>query len=640
MAEVRFSGVFHAVFTARAQATPDVCAIACDGVTVTYGELDARANGIARLLIARGLRPGQRVVAALPRGTDLIASALGIWKAGGVYLPIDVEDTSARAADIIAGSGAAMVVGDVGTSAGGALERVDPADAADYAGDDPGVPVGPGDPAYVIHTSGSSGRPKGVVVGHAGLANLIAAQRDALDIGPGDRVLQFAAATFDASIAEFTLALANGAILHVPTRDALTPGEPLATVLARDGVTHAILVPSVLARITPRRFSELRVLGVAGEECPADLVRAWAGDHPLLNLYGVTECSVWSTYARTGPDDVTGPGAGDTRVPIGLPVRGTQVRVVDEGLRPVAAGTPGELLIGGAGVAHGYLDRPELTAERFVTAAIPGDTASRDALTPADDTAPDRWYRTGDLVCTRTDGQLEFLGRIDDQVQIRGRRIEPGEIEAALTQLADVRQAAVVAHRTPGGEPRLVAYVVAAEGTTVRERDVRTDLASRLPAYLVPSAVVALPALPLTPHGKTDRKALAALAPASRPEAVGAESPAAEPPAATGGAPAREAGAEAYDAEAALEGRLAVLIARTLELPRMDAADNFFDHGGDSLAAADLLSHVQREYGVHLSLGAFFMDPTAEGLARQLADASAAAYATPANPAPTSRAGA
>jgi amino acid adenylation domain-containing protein len=475
--------------------------------------------------------------------------------------------------------------------------------------------VGPEDPAYIIHTSGSSGRPKGVVVGHAGLANLIEAQRDVLDIRQGDRVLQFAAVTFDASIAEFTLALANGATLHVHSRDDLTPGEPLATVLRRDGVTHAILVPSVLARVTPRRFPALRVLGVAGEECPADLVRAWADKHTLLNLYGVTECSVWSTYARTRAADHAAP---DSRVPIGLPVRGTLVRVVDENLAPVPAGVPGELLVGGAGVAHGYLDQPELTAERFVSAVALHHAAADDTVLEAE-----RWYRTGDLVTARADGALEFLGRIDDQVQVRGRRIEPGEIEAALTGLPDVGQGAVVAHRTPGGDTRLVAYVVAAPDRTVAERDVRTALASRLPDYLVPSAVVVVDGLPLTRHGKTDRAALAAL---PLPGRANADTGIGQSPVRSG-MPLEAS----HAAEVVLEDALAALIARTLGMAEVTAADNFFDLGGDSLSAADLLSHVQRVYGVHVGLGAFFMDPTAEGLARQLTDAAVTATANAAD---------
>ncbi|GCD96979.1 non-ribosomal peptide synthetase [Embleya hyalina] len=580
---------FHSLVAAVARDAPATVAVSTAGGPVTYAELDAGSNRIARLLLARGLRPGERVVVGLPRGAALVTCALGIWKAGGVYVPVDVDDASRRTVDIVTECGAALVLWSSDTtpppSTVGRRLVVDPDDAAAHPADDPGLIVSAEDAAYVIHTSGSSGRPKGVVVGHAGLANLAHAQREVLDIGAGDRVLQFAAVTFDASIAEFTLALAHGASLCVYPREELTPGEPLAGVL-RESITHAIVVPSVLAVLTPERFPRLRLLGVAGEDCPAELVHAWAGRHRLTNLYGVTECAVWSTYAPARVEE--------GRVPIGRPVAGTAVRVVDPDLRPVPPGAPGELLLGGVGVAQGYLDRPELTAERFV-----GPLGGADGV--------GRWYRTGDLVRELSDGSLLHLGRLDDQVQIRGQRVEPGEVEAALTALPGIRQAIVVAHAARGEDRRLVAYVVPEPGHSPVERDTRRALSERLPTHLVPSIVVTVDAVPLTAHGKADRAALAARVPPPRPAA-----------AADDRSDHRCDDGVAPDGVSERAAIVAALMAEVLHLPAIGIHDNFFDQGGHSLSAADLLSHVHRRFGVHVGLGAFFIDPTADGLAEHL----------------------
>ncbi|MGW1991443.1 non-ribosomal peptide synthetase [Embleya sp. NPDC001921] len=583
---------FHSLVSAVACNAPETVAVSAGKHSVTYAELDANSNRIARLLLARGLERGGRVVVGLPRGADLITCALGIWKAGGVYLPVDVDDNSRRTADIIAESGAALVLrsSDASTAPLPVHPRlvVDPEDAGSHPADDPGITITAQDAAYVIHTSGSSGRPKGVVVGHAGLANLAHAQREALDIHAGDRVLQFAALTFDASIAEFTLALAHGATLCVYPREDLTPGEPLAGVL-RESITHAIVVPSVLAVLTPEHFPRLRLLGVAGEDCPAELVHAWADRHRLANLYGVTECAVWSTYAPARIED--------GRVPIGRPVLGTAVRVVDPDLKVVPVGTVGELLLGGVGVAHGYLDQPRLTAERFV----------EHLSEPPEDVR--RWYRTGDLVRELSDGSFLYLGRLDDQIQIRGQRVEPGETETALTALPEVRQATAVAHGEPGGDRRLVAFIVAEPGHTPIERDVRRALSERLPAHLVPSTVVVLDAIPLTPHGKADRAALA-----TRPLPLRVAPPPDDRSHDPGDPGERDSASERARIVAAL-------IAEVLDIPAIGIHDNFFDQGGHSLNAADLLSHVHRRFGVHVGLGAFFTDPTADGLAEQLGDA-------------------
>ncbi|WP_067449799.1 non-ribosomal peptide synthetase [Actinomadura macra] len=509
------------LFDRQVIARPDGIAVLPGGVSgaepLTYRELDARANRLARVLAARGVGPESVVGVALPRTPEAVVAVLAVVKAGGAYLPVDAAYPADRIAFMVADSGARLVIGDKGTAerlpelAVPVLRVDDPeviramaaADPAPVKDADRVSPLSVGNTAYVIYTSGSTGHPKAVAVAHSGLAALLATQVERLDVTPESRVLQFASPSFDASVWEMATALLTGATLVVADRDALAPGTPLVETIAASGVTHVLLPPPVLATLPPGSLPSVTSLVVGGDATSGELAAAWAPGRRMINAYGPTETTVIASMS--GP--LTGDG---TPPPIGRAITDARVYVLDHALRPVPAGVPGELYVAGPGLARGYLRRHGWTATRFVACPFgrPGE----------------RMYRTGDVVVATPDGELLFRGRADDQVKIRGFRIEPGEVEAALESHPGVAQAVVLARETPAG-PRLVGYVVPRESTgggpgrTVRDgeidlssgvmaADVRAHAARRLPDYMVPSAVMSLDRLPLTASGKVDRAAL------------------------------------------------------------------------------------------------------------------------------------
>ncbi|RSD12022.1 non-ribosomal peptide synthetase [Amycolatopsis eburnea] len=450
---------------AQAERTPDAAALVSEDGTLTFAELNARANRLARLLAERGAGPERVVGVRLPRSVALVVTELAVAKTGAAFLPVDPGYPAERIRFM--------------------LEDADPVFVVDAELDTPGYPdanlgrpVDPDTPAYVIYTSGSTGRPKGVVVTHRGLASFSAAEIAHCDVRAGDRVLAFSSPSFDASILELCLSLPAGAALVVPPEGPLL-GDQLADVLGRQGITHALLPPVALATVPDVALPGFRTLLVGGDACPAELVARWAPGRRMINAYGPTEATVVTSWS--GPLE---PGG---TPPIGRPIPNTEVHVLDAALRPVPIGTPGELYVSGPGLARGYLDRPGLTADRFVASPFgaPGT----------------RMYRTGDVVRWTAAGELTFAGRADEQVKIRGFRVELGEIEAALRQHPDVREAVVVA-REIEGHKRLVAYVVG------EVAELRAYLGDALPDYLVPSVFVPLAAVPVTANGKVDRAAL------------------------------------------------------------------------------------------------------------------------------------
>ncbi|MGV9360692.1 amino acid adenylation domain-containing protein, partial [Amycolatopsis sp. NPDC003731] len=528
---------------AQAARTPDAVAVVSREERLTFAELDVRADRLARLLAARGAGPERIVALALPRSVEIVVAQLAVLKTGAAYLPVDPDYPAERIAFMLADAKPVVVVTKPGTPlpVGDALVL----DGSEAHG--PATPLGRSvpltAPAYVIYTSGSTGTPKGVVVTHAGLASFASAEIAHFDVRPGDRVLQFSSPSFDASVLELCMALPAGAALVVPPPGPLL-GEHLAAVLREEGVTHALVPPVAMASVPDVALPAFRTLVVGGEACPADLVARWAPGRRMINAYGPTETTVVATWS-----DPLEPGA---TPPIGRPIRNTRVRVLDTALRPVPIGAAGELYVAGAGLARGYLDRPGLTASRFLADPFgaPGE----------------RMYRTGDLVRWRADGTLEFLGRADDQVKIRGFRIEPGEIVAVLRKHPQVRDAAVVAD----GQ-RLIAYVVGEAGTGLREH-----VAAALPAHFVPAAFVRLDALPLTANGKLDRRAL----------------PASATPAET---------AEYAAPETETEEVLAAIWAEALDLDRVGVEDNFFALGGDSLRSLRITSMTKSAFDVEIT---------------------------------------
>ncbi|HXM58370.1 MAG TPA: amino acid adenylation domain-containing protein, partial [Candidatus Dormibacteraeota bacterium] len=569
-------GTLWELFAARAAASPDAVALVFEDREVTYAGLAERAADLAGRLAARGVGPERVVGVALPRSIDQVVAMLAVARAGGAHLPLDPEYPPERLRFVLGDARPVAVVTDPT-----ALEaRPGLAGWSPLLLDEPlarSAPLGPpprvAGAAYVIYTSGSTGRPKGVVVSHAGIWSMAAAMAEGWGVDERSRFLQFASPSFDAAVAEILTALLGGAALVLAPAHRLVPGEALAELLRAQRVTHVILPPSVLA-------VQLEAAGLpggvtvvsAGEAFPPDLVRRLARGRRLYNAYGPTETTVCASLSGTLSED----GA----APIGRPIANARTLVLDRGLRPVPPGVVGELYVAGAGLARGYLGRPALTAERFV----------------ADPFGPpgSRLYRTGDLASWSAAGELAFRGRADDQVKVRGHRIEPGEVEAALAAHPAVAGAAVVARDDGAARRSLAGYVVARPGAALDPAELRRFLAARLPSYLVPAALVELPALPLTPGGKLDRRALPAPAAGARP---------------TAGAPARSVQEEI----------LCWLAADVLGVPSVVRDDDFFALGGHSLAAARLSARVRTTLGRDLPVRAVFEAPTVAGMAGRLA---------------------
>ncbi|WP_189974489.1 non-ribosomal peptide synthetase, partial [Streptomyces avidinii] len=566
------------LFEAQVALAPDAVAVVADDAALTYAELDARANRLARLLTSRGVGAESVVGVCLERGAELMVALLAVAKAGGAYMPIDPAYPVDRIAYMLKDAGPVAVLASSATAAAvpGSVVLVDgPETVAELAVLSDGPQAGPAarveSPAYVIYTSGSTGRPKGVLVSHAGVSSLVAGHMRYLGVGAGSRVGQFASAGFDTFGWEWMMALLTGATLVVIPQDRRL-GEALPVFLAEQGVTHVTLPPAVLATLDEGSIGADVVLVTAGEACPPEVMARWARGHELFNSYGPTETTVDATLSLCDP--ATG------EVAIGTPVLNTRVFVLDESLAPVPVGVAGELYVAGAGLARGYLGRPGLTAERFVANPFGGPG--------------ERLYRTGDRACWTADGKLVFAGRTDDQVKIRGFRIEPGEIENVVGSHPQAAQAAVVVREDTPGEKRLVAYVVPVAGAPTDLPELITRLAAeRLPEYMVPAAVVVLDALPLTVNGKLDRKAL----------------PTPEERTAAGRGPADMR-----------EEILCGVFAQVLGVESVGVDDDFFALGGHSLLAVRLASRVRAVLGVNLDIRVLFDAPTVAALAARLAD--------------------
>ncbi|MFH9197777.1 amino acid adenylation domain-containing protein [Streptomyces anulatus] len=570
------------LFEARAARAPEAVALVGGGVELTYGELDARADRLARRLAAeQGVGPESVVAVFMERTPELIVAILAVLKAGGAYLPVDPQYPvqrivhtldDARPVCLLTTSLCAPAVPEGCEVPLLVLDGPEPPEARDARAGDRPPPPRPQQAAYIIYTSGSTGRPKGVVVSHGGFANL-SASHARFGVEPGHRVAQFASVGFDNFCSEWTLALLSGAALVIVDQDRRL-GAELAAFLTDQRVTHATLPPAALATMPDGAIGTDVVLEVGGEACPPEVVERWSPGRVMFNTYGPTETTVDATSWRCRP------GLGSGTVPIGAPIANTRAYVLDGSLGPVPVGVVGELYVAGAGLARGYLGRPGLTAERFVACPFgePGE----------------RMYRTGDRVRWRADGNLEFVGRTDDQVKIRGFRIEPGEVSAVVAGHPGLRQAAVVVREDAPGDSRLVAYAVPAtdSGRTPDEAalaaEVRAFAAERLPGYMVPAAVVVLPELPLTLNGKLDRAAL----------------PAPHYTAGTGRGPAT-----------AREATLCAAFADVLGLPSVTADDDFFALGGHSLLATRLVNRLRAELGADVPLRALFESPTPAGLA-------------------------
>ncbi|BFV55962.1 non-ribosomal peptide synthetase [Kitasatospora sp. CMC57] len=559
----------------HARRTPTAVAVEHGPQQLTYAELDTRANRLAHHLIGLGAASGVLVGVCLERGIDRIVTLLAILRTGAAYVTLDASYPADRLAFIAEDAALPLLVTEPGL-----LDRLPATSAAlvlldgvpDGPDTAPVVTVRPADAAYVIYTSGSTGRPKGVVCTHAGLTDLCAWKVREFDLGTGDRASQLSTPGFDSSVVELWPLLAAGGTACLPDSRLLEDAEALTQWIADSGITVCFMptprLEAVLDDLTERPGA-LRLIYVGG-----DTLRRWpAPDSPfrLNNQYGPTEFTVAATAADLGPEPV--PGA---LPPIGRPNDNTRLYVLDRHLAPVPVGATGELYLAGAGLARGYLDRPGLTAERFVACpyGAPGE----------------RMYRTGDLVRLRPDGQLAFAGRADQQVKIRGLRIELGEIEALLTRHPDVTQVALDLHQGPGDRKDLVAYLTG--NRRLDPAELRRHAAQWLPDYMVPTVFVQLDALPLTPNGKLDRRAL------PTPEL-----------------PARQAGRGPRNAR---EELLCGIFADLLGLESVGIDESFFDLGGHSLLVTRLISRVRAVIGAELTVKAVFEAPTIADLVNQL----------------------
>ncbi|BBH13306.1 non-ribosomal peptide synthetase [Chromobacterium haemolyticum] len=563
---------FAALFARSAADHPDAIALQHGARTLSYRELDDQANRLAHYLRELGIDRETPVGLCLDRSPEQIIAMLAIFKAGGAYLPLDPDYPRERLAYILNDAMPAALLTRAALTEQlpvhwARVVELDTEQPMWQAQPEQALPLldSPDQLAYLIYTSGSTGQPKGVAVTHRGIGALARAQSRRFDISPGARVLQFASSSFDAAFSEVAMTLLSGACLVTAPAAELTPGAALADLLARQKISHLTMPPSALALMPDGGIPPHCGLIVAGEACPAAQVRRWSAGRTMLNAYGPTEATVCATMSGQMRDDEP--------ADIGAPLPGVQVYVLDDALRPLPPGVEGELYLAGGGLARGYLGRPALSAERFVANPF-GPAGSR-------------LYRSGDLARLRADGSLDYLGRTDEQLKLRGYRIEPGEIEHLLTQQAGVSQAVVRLREDLPGIKQLVAYVVSRAGLQADGAALRAALAELLPDYMVPAAVVPLERLPLTPNGKVDKQALPA------PDFDDAD---------------------AGEARNWLEKTLAKLYVEVLGVSRAGLGQGFFDLGGDSISAILLVSRA-RAHGLQFSPQDVFDHPSIERLA-------------------------
>ncbi len=547
----------------QASRTPDAVAVRGEDVALTYRELLEDAEHVAAHLRSLGVGSGTMVGLFLERSPDLVVGMLGIMLAGAAYVPVDpiyppdrIQDVFADASVTIVLNAAVLNTARTEAKPLGAPPTIDAEDLA-----------------YVIFTSGSTGRPKGVQIPHGALVNFLVAMAERPGLAATDTLLAVTTPAFDISGLELLLPLTVGATTVVAPTEVLADGLRLAALLESSGATVMQATPATWRLMFESGWSGQAGLKVlcGGEALPVELAsRILECGMTLWNMYGPTETTVWSAVGQVLPG---GP------ITIGAPIANTQLYVLDASLEPVPIDVPGELYIGGAGLARGYLNRPELTAERFVPNPFGPEGT--------------RLYRTGDLVRRRDDGTLDFLGRVDDQIKLRGFRIELGEIESVLAEAPGVAATAVAVHRDGTGDPRLVGYYVAEAGANPDDQGLKEVLRRRLPDYMVPAVLVRLPALPLTPAGKLDRKALPAP-----------------------GAPVRRHDDEGTDN---VRDELARIWEQLLGIPRAGIYDSFFDLGGHSLLAVRLLQEIKHSFGRSLALSDLFHEPTIDRLATLLA---------------------
>lgn len=565
----------HQLFELQVERTPDAVAVAFEGRTLTYRELNARANQLADHLKEIGVAREVLVGLCVERSPEMIAGLLGILKAGGAYVPLDPAYPSDRISFMLEDSNVHYVVTTerqrntlpVNGAKVVSLDN-DAQLLAARTSENPVNGVAAENLAYVIYTSGSTGKPKGTMLEHRGVCNLISHKARVLQVGPGSRVLQFCSLNFDPSVCEIFVTLCSGGTLYLLPEEKIKAPEEIVRLMKRERINAAMMTPSLLRALPNEELPDLKTIESGGEVCSAELAARWGRGRKMFNAYGPTETTVCVSEALCDAGETEDP-------PIGRPIPNTRLYVLDERMRPVPPGVPGELYIGGVGVGRGYLNRPDLTAERFVRNPFNGNGG-------------DRLYRSGDRVRFRADGNIEFLGRMDQQVKIRGHRVELGEIESVLMQFPEVRECVVDVREDAVGEPKLVAYVVPRLAGQQFDGELKGFLRLLLPEYMLPAAYVTLDKLPLNANGKIDRAAL--------PK------------------PGRQslAHTEADAPRDSIELELKLIWERVLDVSPIGVSDHFFDVGGHSLSAVHLMDQIHRHFGVRLSPATLFDAPTIE----------------------------
>lgn len=566
----------HDLFEAQTARRPHSPAITCGTATLTYAQLNARSNQIAHWVQGQGVGPEKLVGVCVERSIDAIAAILGILKAGGAYVPLDPAFPKQRLAQIVEDSQPEVMITQpalmsmVSSFAKHTLLVASP-ELSTLSPENTVRNVQPHHLAYVMFTTGSTGRPKGVQIEHRSLANFLHSMTREPGITAADILVAVTTLSFDIAGLEIFLPLVNGARVVLAEPDVVINGDALQQLLKASNATVMQATPVTWQMMIDSGWEgsdRLKIL-CGGEAMPSELAKKLIPRcSSLWNMYGPTETTIWSTLWRVDGEE--------SRIPIGRPIANTETYIVDEEMHPVAVGDIGELLIGGEGVARGYLNQPELTAERFL----------RD---PFSDHNDERVYRTGDLCRSRPDGVLEFLGRNDRQVKIRGYRVELGDIEAGMESHPAVKQAAIKVVENSGGEKSLIAYVV---GTGVETHELRTFLADRLPTYMLPAKYVSLTEFPLTPNRKIDRNALPLpgdTEPGSRKQHC-----------------------------TSLGKSVADFAAHLLGLEEVKVDDNFFLIGGHSLFCTQLVARIRESFGVELPLRSIFESPTPALLAGQI----------------------
>ncbi|MGJ0636889.1 amino acid adenylation domain-containing protein [Xenorhabdus bovienii] len=585
---------FHELFEEQVARAPDNIALVLDDAQLTYEQLNAKANRVAHYLRQRGIKPDMLVGLCLERSFDMIIGLLGIIKAGGAYMPIDPAYPRERIATLLTESGITLLLSqqhlhsklpvthqeiifldsDSNSLGQQGLISEQPTDnIAKQA-----ISLHANHLAYVIYTSGSTGKPKGVMIEHKGWVNLIKSQEMLFSVTPYSRGLQFASLSFDASNFELSMTLAQGATLYLITESQQRSPEQLDSLVEKHQLTHAILPPVLLPHLTIEKWRSVTTLMVAGEAISPNTALEWAQGRQLINVYGPTETTVCVTMGQLSHGKIT----------IGKPLGNTLIRILDSEGRLVPIGVVGELCVGGIQLARGYLNDSAITARQFVDHVLVTDAVN--------DVATRRLYHTGDLARWLPDGNIEFIGRIDSQVKVRGHRIELGEIETQLTRHPDIKDTVVIVHQETSGDKRLIAYFIAREGSHPSLDVLRTHLEAALPHYMLPSALVMMERFPLTPNGKVDYRALPAADSQSRVYQPY------EPP------------------QGEMETFLAELWQKLLEVEQVGRNDNFFQLGGHSILATQVIVRIRATLSIDLLTSVFFNSQTLAELAAHVTE--------------------